>query len=70
MAFKNQTTRLNIAYRKMAEMQDLKLRAPKEYQEVIGEFLLSLKSIIEDEKRQFKKHYKKAGELLRELSAG
>ena len=60
-------TRTNIAMKKVSELYDLKLRAPKEFQEVIGEYILAADSIAKSKKRDFKKHYKQANKLLEQL---
>jgi len=69
MKHKNSTARINIAFGKMVELRDLKLRAPKAYQEVLGEYILSLNAIINGKKRNFKRHYEKANKLLKSLEA-
>ncbi len=70
MRHKNSTTRINITFGKMAELRDLKLRAPKAYQEVLGEYVLSLNAIIDGKKRKFRRHFEKANKLLKKLETG
>ena len=42
----------------------------KKDQEVLDEYILSVKAITSDKKKAFRKHYKKAGKLLKGIAAG
>jgi hypothetical protein len=69
MKHENSTVRLNMAFRKMAELQDLRLRAPEEYQEVLAEYILSVRALVNGKKWKFKRHYGKANKLFKRLES-